>query len=492
MSFELDEIASKEKSSRPQFGGRFLVNEDDVFKHNAWDNVEWGEKQEQEALAAVAENSPVTVSEEKLQQLEEQAATNWDLFYGVHQNKFFKNRNWLFTEFPELAPQLTDTFVVRVHADPTSQPPGAHEEGEEPTCKNDVSSSEVTSQCEKTSASNFQDCSTTDQCNTCSLATHTINENCSSSPLLSTASLTVPESNGTCSSSTTDSQNKCTSSTTSAEEETAAVIVVRESKGNCSLGTTDTQQQCSLLSATAIVEGTVGAAEVSESNGTCSSDTADTQNQCSSSSATSGDCSFPGAGASFRILEIGCGVGNTIFPILKTNNDPGLFVYGGDFSCTAIDIIKQHQDYNTSRCNVFVLDATSEDWSVPFPADSLDVITCIYTLSAIRPDRYKHFAQKVAHYLKPGGVLLFRDYGRYDLAQLRYKKGKCLAENFYMRGDGTRCYFFTQDEIRAMFTSVGMKEKQNIVDRRLQVNRGKQLTMYRVWVQAKYIKPKLS
>ncbi|KOC59621.1 Methyltransferase-like protein 2-A [Habropoda laboriosa] len=326
---ELQQHESNDK--RPQFGNRLLSNGDNVFQHNAWDNVTWDEEQQKLAQQKVNENSNVILSNEKIQEYEHQADKYWDKFYGIHENKFFKDRHWLFTEFPELASSAVKQNITQ--------------------------------------------------------------------PL-----------------------RFVTENTNDDKKETHIKIL-----------------------------------DLPSNNGS-------------------------------KILEIGCGVGNTVFPILLYNTDPNLFVYCCDFSAKAIDILKQNPAYDISRCKAFVLDVTQESWETPFELESLDIIVLIFVLSAIHPEKMKHVIQQVHKYLKPGGIVLFRDYGRYDLAQLRFKKGSCLAENFYARGDGTRVYFFTQDEVRELFTDCGFMEEQNLVDRRLQVNRGKQLKMYRVWIQSKYRK----
>lgn len=91
----------------------------------------------------------------------------------------------------------------------------------------------------------------------------------------------------------------------------------------------------------------------------------------------------------YNIFEIGCGVGNTIFPILKYNVDENLRVFGCDFSSRAIDILRAHDEFDAKRCQVFVLDATNENWSefVPFAESTMDIIVLIFVLSAIKPEK---------------------------------------------------------------------------------------------------------
>ena len=73
-----------------------------MFQHNAWDNVSWGEEQEREAEQAVLASSKTRLDQAKAEDLETNAGQYWDKFYSIHQNRFFKERNWLFIEFPDL------------------------------------------------------------------------------------------------------------------------------------------------------------------------------------------------------------------------------------------------------------------------------------------------------------------------------------------------------------------------------------------------------
>uniref|UniRef100_A0A4W6FUU2 tRNA N(3)-cytidine methyltransferase n=1 Tax=Lates calcarifer TaxID=8187 RepID=A0A4W6FUU2_LATCA len=187
--------------------------------------------------------------------------------------------------------------------------------------------------------------------------------------------------------------------------------------------------------------------------------------------------------------QVGCGVGNSVFPIVNSIN-----LANNTVNHTVLNIayfiflMKDHPDYDDSVCHAFVHDICEEMASFPFPPQSLDVILAVFVLSSIHPERMQRAVNRLSTCLKHGGIFLFRDYGRYDFSQLRFKKGRCLSENFYTRGDGTCVYFFTKEEVHEIFSSAGLEELQNLEDRRLQVNRGKKVVMHRVWMQSKYRK----
>lgn len=196
------------------------------------------------------------------------------------------------------------------------------------------------------------------------------------------------------------------------------------------------------------------------------------------------------------ILEVGCGAGNTFYPILNQNKNPQLKIYGCDYLKVAVDIVKRNENFapNHEKGIAYssVWDLANAEGTIPEDMEehSVDIVIMVFVFSALHPEQWVHAVNNLRKVLKPGGLILFRDYGRYDLAQVRFKLGRLLDDNFYIRGDGTRVYFFTEEELREIFCAGGQFLETNIAtDRRLLVNRKKQLKMYRIWLQAVFQVP---
>ncbi|KAL7797450.1 S-adenosyl-L-methionine-dependent methyltransferase [Trichoderma ceciliae] len=200
------------------------------------------------------------------------------------------------------------------------------------------------------------------------------------------------------------------------------------------------------------------------------------------------------------LLEIGAGAGNTAFPVLANNKNPLLKIHACDFSKTAVEVMRNSEAYDTKHIQADVWDVSGESLPPDLEEGTVDVAVMIFVFSALSPREWTQAVRNVYRLLKPGGLVCFRDYGRGDLAQVRFRKGRYLEENFYIRGDGTRVYFFDRDELAGIWSgadSTENTEESDVprfmieklgVDRRLLVNRAEKIKMYRCWLQGRFRK----
>ena len=201
------------------------------------------------------------------------------------------------------------------------------------------------------------------------------------------------------------------------------------------------------------------------------------------------------------LVEIGCGVGNALLPLLEDEKDDSnniqWTVHGLDLSKVAIEWLKQDERFlratQKNLAHAYVCDISAPG----FPQECqnvADVTTLLFCLSAIAPgEPMIQAVQNVASTLKPNnGVLVFRDYGRYDEAQMKLgtSRNKQLDDdNFYRKHDGTKCFYFSLDDVRKLFEE---KAGLNVLElkylRRIYRNRGTNEVRRRVWVQGRFQK----
>ncbi|KAL7579935.1 hypothetical protein ACA910_004934 [Epithemia clementina (nom. ined.)] len=222
------------------------------------------------------------------------------------------------------------------------------------------------------------------------------------------------------------------------------------------------------------------------------------------------------------LVEIGCGVGNALLPLLETScaqehdqtnssnssknknssneHEPlrhQWIVYGLDLSSVAIGLLKQDERFQAASklgyAHAFVSNIVQ---GIPAACHEIaDVSSLFFCLSAIDPKDQPVAVQNAASTVRPGGTIVFRDYGRFDESQLKLgsQRGKLLKDNFYVKHDATKCYFFTTTELRDLFeTHAGLEVMELEYVRRIYWNRATKTSRKRVWVQGRFRKPLLS
>lgn len=186
------------------------------------------------------------------------------------------------------------------------------------------------------------------------------------------------------------------------------------------------------------------------------------------------------------LLEAGCGCGNAVFPLLEENEN--IFIYACDFSQRAVDFVKNNPLYNEKHIEAFQFDLTENSLADKIPSQCVDIALLLFVLSAITPEKMEAALKNICDVIKPGGMLLFRDYGLYDHAQLRFKSGHKIKENFYVRQDGTRAYFFSLDVVQDLFQASGFEVVENKYVHKRTVNKKEGIDVGRIFVQGKFMK----
>ncbi len=229
-----------------------------------------------------------------------------------------------------------------------------------------------------------------------------------------------------------------------------------------------------------------------------------------------------------RILELGCGVGNTALPLAEDKcaslmdaldiaehsmsilrcplhadgqccpkRGPGpVALFACDFSEHAVRLLAADP-----RCAAFGVRAFVADIVAPLGGDallcdlggyapgSMDAATAIFVLSAIPPEKHALAVARIATSLAPGGLLLVRDYCREDAAMVRFKTDRRLDDGLYVRQDGTLSYFFWPDELRVLFCGAGLFVAAECSTKHAEtVNVKEDVCVARIFVQAKFVR----
>jgi len=108
-----------------------------------------------------------------------------------------------------------------------------------------------------------------------------------------------------------------------------------------------------------------------------------------------------------RVLDIGCGTGSLMLPVL--DRFPEAEVYGIDFDPTLLPLAEKRLAEFGGRVHLIQTDLREQSWLelVPAPIDAAISATALHWLSA---EQLSRFYDQLAQILRPGGIFLNADH----------------------------------------------------------------------------------
>lgn len=190
------------------------------------------------------------------------------------------------------------------------------------------------------------------------------------------------------------------------------------------------------------------------------------------------------------ILEIGCGVGNFVVPFIQERIAQGgaatdFFVWSCDFSEKAIELLTERIASLgcTQYCSPFVCDVTAQDCFHGIIPNQVDIVTCIFLLSALVPEKIDQALCNIRAVLKIGGHVIVRDYSIGDAAQQRFGDDRRLSPNLFVRQDGTFANYFGHEEFCQRLVGLGFTVRDSQIKNQKTTNVAMNLSQDRSFLQ---------
>jgi methyltransferase-like protein 6 len=147
----------------------------------------------------------------------------------------------------------------------------------------------------------------------------------------------------------------------------------------------------------------------------------------------------------------------------------------------------------SGRVTAAVGDLTTGSLPAELSGSAADICTLMFVLSAIAPGMFAAAIRTLSSGLRDGGIVLLRDYALGDGAQTRLEgrrdpKRLDASAAWMVRQDGTLAYYFSIEEVTALFDAGGFDTLQCEVAHRTTTNRTKGLTLARRFITARFRK----